>query len=196
MLTKKEAEKLIKIKGESRGVNLKIDFEYVLEQKGEKALKKLEESMALVGFPLRHKEINQMDFYPIGVEVITILNIKDILKLEEQGLEKMGADVVKFSIFMKILMKYFGYLKLVAKEVPKIWRNHYTVGSLQMTDFSEKDRFAILKQKDFKIHPVYCLIHKGYFLKTSQMVVGSIGTCKETKCIFKGDPYNEFLLRW
>ncbi|KPJ54722.1 hypothetical protein AMJ47_03765 [Parcubacteria bacterium DG_72] len=196
MLTKKQAEKLIKIKGESRGVNLKIDFEYVLEQKGDQALKKVEENMTLLGFPLRYKKINQMDFYPIGIEVITLLTIKDVLRLNEEGLEKMGEAVVKFSIFMKVLMKYFGSLELIAKEVPKIWKDHYTVGSLQMPDFSAKDRFAILEQKGFKIHPVYCSIHKGYFLKATQMVVKKIGTCEETKCMFRGDPYNEFLLKW
>lgn len=196
MLTKKEAEKLIKIKGESRGVNLKIDFEYALEQKGKEAVKKIEEKMALLGFPLKYKKINQMDFYPVVIEAIVLLAIKDILKLNEEGLEKMGISVVKFSIFIKILMKYFGSLQLVSKEVPGIWKDHYTMGSLEMSDFSDKDRYAILRQKGFEVHPIYCSIHKGYFLKVAQMVMRDVVTCKETKCVFRGDSHNEFLLTW
>jgi len=197
MLTKQEADKLIKIRGESRGVNIKIDLDYVLEKQGKPGLKKVEAKMTELGYPIKYKDIKQMGFYPLGLEAVVLLCIRDILNLDEEGVEKMGAAVVKFSIFMKILMKYFGSLSFVAKEVPKNWKEHYTVGSLEMTDFKEgKNGYAILRQKNFKIHPVYCAIHRGYFKKVAQMVVKSTVSCEETKNVFKGDKYNEFVLTW
>ena len=37
----------------------------------------------------------------------------------------------------------------------------------------------------------------GFPLKrVAEMVVKAPVTCKETKCMFKGDPYHEFLLTW
>jgi hypothetical protein len=100
----------------------------------------------------------------------------------------MGASVVKFSLFMKIFMKYLGSLNLIANEVPKIWKEHYTIGKLIMPDFSEEKRYAIIREENFKIHPIYCDIHKGYFLKVAQMIVNFPVTSQETKCMFKGDP--------
>jgi len=194
MLTQKEADKLMKIKGESRGVNIKIDLDYFLEQAGEKTLKRLENKIAELGYPLKRKNIQLMDFYPIGLETIIIICIKDILHLDENGLEKMGESVVKFSIFIKILMKYFGSLEMIAKEIPNTWKEHYTIGSLKMEEFD--DNHAVLIQENFKIHPVYCFIHKGYFKKVAQMVQKTEINSEETKCVFKGNKYSEFLLTW
>jgi len=194
MLTKKEADNLIKTEGESRGVNMKIDLDYLIEKKGELGLKEVERRMTKLGHPLKYKDINPMSFYPLGLEATTLLCIVDFLGLDDKGLEQMGKSVVKFSIFMKILMKYFGSLKMISKEVPKTWKEHYTVGSLEMTEFS--DNHVLLVQKDFKVHPIYCSIHKGYFKKVAQMVVKSEITSKETKCVFKNDDHNEFLLTW
>lgn len=196
MINKQEADRLMRIKGESRGVNIKIDLDYILEKRGNQGILMVEKKMKELGYPLESKEIDQMDFYPLGMEAITLLCIRDVLNLNDQGIEEMGRKLVKFSIFMKILIKYFGSLKLVAKEVPRAWKQYYTIGALEMPEYSNEKRFAILRQKGFKVHPIYCLIHKGYFLKISQMVVGRPGKCEETKCVFKGDSYNEFLITW
>jgi len=196
MLTKKEADELIGLNGESRGMNMKIDLDFVLERYGEKGIKRVEEKMIQIGYPLKYKEIEPMSFYPVGLEAIILVSIGDIFNLDEKEIEKMGASVVKFSLFMKIFMKYLGSLALVANEVPKIWKEHYTVGELRMFDFSEERKYAVIREENFKIHPIYCVIHRGYFLKVGQMVVNSPITSQETKCMFKGDPYHEFLLTW
>lgn len=196
MLTKREAENLMKIKGEVRGMALKVDLDFVLEKKGEQGLKRVEAKMAELDFPLKHKEIAPMDFYPMGLGALSLLAIKEVFNFDEKDLERWGAAVVKFSLIMKIFMKYFGSLKLIAQQVPKIWQKHYTIGALEMPDFSEEKRYVILRVRNFQIHPIYCLIHKGYFTKVAEMVVKASATCKETKCVFKGDKYHEFLLTW
>ena len=196
MLTRKQAQKLMEIKGEARGMVLKADWDFVLEEKGEEGLRKVEARMAELGYPLKYKEIKPMDFYPMGLAAISVLSIKEVFNFKEKDLEKWGHSVVKFSTFMKIFMKYFGSLKLIANQIPKIWREHYTVGDLEMPDFSKEKRYAILKEKNFPIHPIYCNIHKAYFIKVAQMVIKSPVSCKETKCMFKGDSHHEFLLTW
>jgi len=196
MLTKKEAEKLMKIEGEVRGVALKVDLDFVLEKKGKEGLKKVEDKMAEIGYPLKYKEIRPMDFYPMGLSAIFLLAIKEIFNFDKKDLEEWGRSVVKFSIFTKIFMKYFGSLKLIAEQVPKIWQKHYTIGDLEMFEFSEEKRYVILKLKNFYISPIHCGIYTGYFAKTTEMVVKSPVTCKETKCMFQGDEYHEYLLTW
>jgi len=196
MLTKQELEKLMKIKGEARGMAFKVDYEFVIEKKGKEGLKKVEDRMAELGYPFNYKKIIPMDFYPIGLSAILLLVIKEIFNFNEKNLEEWGRSVVKFSLIMKIFMRYFASLELVAKQIPKIWREHYTIGDLEMPEFDEKKRYVILKLNNFHISPVYCGIYKGYFAKTAEMVVRAPITCKETKCMFKGDPYHEFLLTW
>jgi len=196
MLTKKEAENLMKIKGEARGMTFKVDYEFIIEYKGEQGLKKVEAKMEELGFPLKYKEIRPMDFYPIGLSAIFLLAIKETFNFDEKDLEKWGRSVIKFSLIMKIFMNYFGSLKLVAQQIPNIWRKHYTVGNLEMPEFSEEKRYAILRLRNFHISPIHCSIYRGYFAKTTEMVIKAPVICKETKCMFKGDKYHEFLLKW
>ncbi|MDP2910548.1 MAG: hypothetical protein Q8N58_02050, partial [bacterium] len=87
-------------------------------------------------------------------------------------------------------------LNLISAQIPDMWKKHYTIGKLIMPDFSDKKKYAIIREEGFKIHSVYCNIHKGYFIKVAQMVVNAPVACQETKCMFKGDPYHEFLITW
>ena len=196
MLNKQKVDRLMKSRGESRGMNIKIDLDFVIEKKGKQGLKKIEAKMKELGYPLEYKKIRAMDFYPIGLEVVILLTIEEIFNFDEEKLKEMGTSVVKFSLLMKIFLKYLGSLKLIAKQIPGIWKEHYTIGSLEMLDFSDKKRYVVLREKNFNINHIYCKIHKGYFVKVAEMVVKKPVSCKETKCMFKGDPYHEFLLTW
>jgi len=196
MLTKERVEQLMDVEGEARGVALKDDLDFVLEEKGEQGLKKVEARMRELGYPLEYKEIRAMDFYPMGLANLLLLVIQETFNFNEQDLERWGGAIVKFSIFTKIFLKYFGSLKLIAREAPKIWGKHYTIGELEMPDFSKEKRYVILRIKNFKVHPIHCPLLKGMFSKITQMVVKSPTICKETKCMFKGDDYHELLLTW
>jgi len=58
-LTKEFAQKLMEIKGEVRGVAFRTDTEYILREKGEEGLKKLEDKMARLGYPIKYKKLRQ-----------------------------------------------------------------------------------------------------------------------------------------
>lgn len=197
MLTKKEAKKLVEeVKGEARGISLKDDLDFVFETKKEEGLKRVEERMAELGYPINYKEIKAMEFYPMGVANLLLLVIKETFNFNKEDLEKWGASIVKFSLFTKVFLKYFGSLGRVAIEAPKNWARHYTVGKLTMPEYSRKEKYTILRLHDFKVHPIHCAILKGYFRKISEMVVKSPAKCEETKCSFKGDDYHEFFVTW
>lgn len=196
MLTKQQAQEMMKIKGEARGVAIKDDLDFVLEEKGEEGLKKIETRMTELGYSLKYKDIKPMDFYPIGLANLYLLVIKEVFNFDEEDLKKWGAAIVKFSLFTKIFLKYLGSLKLVAEEAPKIWRKHYTIGDLEMPDYSEEKRYVILRLRNFKVDPIHCKILEGMFSKISTMVTKFPTTVKETKCMFKGDEYHELLITW
>ncbi|MBM3258059.1 MAG: hypothetical protein FJZ05_02520, partial [Candidatus Nealsonbacteria bacterium] len=76
--TKEAAQRLSKISGEVRGVAFKTDMEFVLKEKGKGGLKKVEDELKRIGFPIKYEEIKVMDFYPIGLRVISLMAIKEV----------------------------------------------------------------------------------------------------------------------
>jgi hypothetical protein len=76
-IKKEELDKLMKIEGEVRGVVFQTDAKYVLEKEGEEGLKKLEERVKGLGYPIDYRKGEALDSHPIGLRVISLLLIKD-----------------------------------------------------------------------------------------------------------------------
>jgi len=197
-LTKDVAKKLMEIKGEVRGVVFGIDGAYVLKEKGKEGLKKVEEELEKFGYPIKFKEIKTMDFFPVGLRVISLLTIKKVFNFDDEKIKEMGIFATKVSLIIKIFTRYFLSVKRVFYvEAPKIWRKHWTKGELIPVEINEEKKYAILRLKNFSLHPVYCKYLEGYFPGPFQLMIKSSKmTCEETKCTFRGDEYHEYLIKW
>jgi len=195
-LTKEMAQKLMAMKGEARGTTIKYDWDFILRQKGEEGLKKLEEKMAELGFPLRYKEIKPVGFYPVGMDALSMLIIKELFDFGEKEFRELGAAEVKLSFLERLLVKYFASFSILIKGVPQMWQSHYTIGNLEVIEANEKEKYVILRLKDFTAHLPFCFILRGFLPKTIEMVKRVNATCEETKCTLRGDDYHEFVLRW
>jgi len=195
IINKKITDELMKIKGEARGIIFKTDGEYILREKGREALEKVEKEMARLGHPIRYEQIQGMAFYPIGLRALSLIVIKKILDFNKKEIEQMGRAAPKASLIMKFFMKYFVSIKILAKQAPKMWKEHYTVGELD-AEVHEKEKCITLRLKGLNLHPLFCIYLAGYFATTAQMTVKGPVVPEETKCTFKGDKYHEFLLKW
>jgi len=197
-ITKETAKKLMEIEGEVRGVVFKTDSEYLLKEEGEEGLKKLEEELEKLGYPIKFKEIKTMAFYPVGLRVLSLLAIKKVFNFNDEKIKKMGVFATKTSLIIKLFIKYFfSAQRVFYKEAPKIWRKHWTVGELTPVELNEEKKYGILRVKNFNLHPIYCCYLEGYFSGILQMLIKTQKiTCEETKCTFRGDEYHEFLLKW
>ncbi len=193
-----DIKKLMQIKGEVRGVVFKTDQEYILKEKGEEGLKTLERELAEIGFPIKYREIESMSFFPVGLRMISLLTIKRIFNFNEEDVRKMGLFATKVSLFIKLFIKYFLSVERVFfKESPKIWKKHWTIGELVPFELDEEKKYAVLRLKDFNLHPLYCHYLRGYFSGIMQMLIKTPQiTCEEVKCSFKGEEYHEFLVKW
>ena len=194
-LTKEIAQKLMEIKGEARGVVFKTDTEYILKEKGEEGLKKVEEELKKLGYPIKFKETRTMDFYPVGLRALSLLTIKKVFDFDDGKIKEMGKKAPKISTIIKLFMKYFLSLEKTIGQVSKMWEKHYTIGKLE-AEVNEKERYIILRLKDFKIHPVLCKYLEEYFSSVTELIVGSPVTPEERRCDFKKDKFHEFLLTW
>ena len=74
-----------------------------------------------------------------------------------------------------------------------MWRKYFTVGNLKVIEYDREKQHSISRIEDFDVHPIQCQVLLGYFSTISQMITGGKVVGKETKCIYRGDKYHEFL---
>ncbi len=195
-ITKELLQKLVDIKGESRGASFKADGDFIVKGKGEEGLIRLEERMAELGYPIKYKEMNATDFFPIGLRGIGLIVIKELFNFTKEDFVRMGAFQTKNSLILKLFMKFFVSLDVLSKKAPEMWRKYYTTGNLEVAEFNKEEKKGILVVKDFALHPLHCQLLEGYFGNVVKMVVGTPVVCEEKKCTFKGDESHEFFVRW
>jgi len=196
IITKQIADELMKIEGETRTISIKGDIEYVIYKRGKESLEKIENEMKNLGYPIKYNEIRIMDFYPIGLEAIVFLVIKKLFNFSDKEFVEMGEFNSKLSLIVKLFMKYFVSIEVIAKHAPKMWKKLYSIGELEITEINKKEKLTVLKIKNFKLHPLHCLTVKGYISNVMKMVIGGNVICEETKCVFNKNDYHEFLIKW
>ncbi|MBZ9572452.1 4-vinyl reductase [Patescibacteria group bacterium] len=197
-ITKETIKKLMEIKGEVRGVVFKTDGDYILKEKGKEGLKKLEDELEKLGYPIKYKEIETMAFYPVGLRALSLLAIKKIFNFDDEKIKEMGFFATKKSLIVKLFIRYFlSVQRVFFKEAPKIWKEHWTTGDLIPLELDEEKKYAILKVENFNLHHLYCYYLRGYFSGILQLIVKSPQiTCEEIKCYFRGDRHHKYLLKW
>jgi len=197
-LTKDVAKKLMEIKGEVRGVVFGIDGAYVLKEKGKEGLKKVEEELEKLSYPIKYGEIETFNYYPVGLRVLSLLAIKKVFNFDDKKIKEMGFFGTKISVIVKFFIKYvFSPKKAFNAQTSRLWREHWTIGDLIPVELNEEKKYAILRLKNFSLHPIYCKYLEGYFPGPFQLMIKiSKMTCEETKCTFRGDEYHEYLIKW
>ncbi|MBU4351024.1 hypothetical protein L6250_00545 [Candidatus Parcubacteria bacterium] len=195
-ITREKAKQLMSIPGEARGVNLKVDWEFILKKEGKDGLKKLEDKMAELGYPLRYEDIKTMDFYPLGLDVISMVAIRDVFNYDGKKFIEMGEAAPKLSIFLKVFLKYFVSAKQALDESPQMWRRHYSIGDLNIIEFNEDKGYAVIRLENFKLHKIHCYNLLGYFSKIIEMIVKAKVSAEERKCVFDGNDYHEYFFKW
>lgn len=188
----------MEVKGETRGVTLTIDRDYILKNKGEEGLKKVEEELGELGYPIKYKEIETFGYYPVGLRALSLLAIKKVFDFDDKKIEEIGFFGTRVSLVAKFFIKYISSVpKVFLREGQKIWRKHWTIGRLVPIEFNKEKKYAVLQLKDFNLHPIYCIFLRGYMSGLFSLIIKSPQiTCQERKCPFKGDEYHEYLIKW
>ncbi|MBD3208459.1 MAG: hypothetical protein GF370_03320 [Candidatus Nealsonbacteria bacterium] len=195
IISKSETEEIMSLEGEARGVAIKEHLDYILQKEGMEGVKKIEDALSFLGYP-EYKEIKATEFYPLSFYALTHLAIQRIFGYGEKEFGEMGKFNAKFSLVIRLFMRYFVSLERVANEVSKMWRRYYTVGTLETVEYSLEDRYVILKLRDFAPYPTYCSMVEGYLSALLKIIVKNEVQCKERKCLFQGDEAHEFVLTW
>lgn len=200
-ITKEEIEKLMSSDIKVRGAVFKTDGRYVLEKMGQEGLKKTEAELKKIGQPLKYGEIKNMELYPAGLRMLSLLAVKKTCGLNDKEVKEMGILATKKSTIVRVFAKYFLSIERVFfREAPRLWQKHWTGGELTPAELNQEKKYAVLELKNFDLHPLYCSAYlPGYFSGILQMVIDTPRiTCRETKCTFslRGSEFHEFLLKW
>ncbi len=196
-LSKKEAQKLMQMPGNVRGGVILANLEFIRQKAGQSEMGRVQERLKEMGIAFNLKELKPMEFYPEALSVLTVLLVKEILNLDDNGVFEMGKAGIKLSLFIKTLTKYFISLRQCFEESPRYWQKHFDFGELEPIELNEERKYAIIRIKGYKYHPIMCLYHRGYFLQIAELVLGRSGaSIEETKCVHKKDPYHEYIIRW
>lgn len=196
-LTKELAKKLMSIEGETRGSSFICDAEYVLKKKGKEGLKKVEEKLKEIGYPIEYKKINNMEFYPVGLRVLSLLAIKEVFNWTNDDIKELCAFAPKISFIVRLFIKFFYSPSEMVKKSFQMWREYFTKGELEVVKADFKKKEFIFRIKDFSLCPTHCKCLEGFVTSFLKMIVNPKKIeCKETKCTFKGDKYHEYLLTW
>jgi hypothetical protein len=148
-----------------------------------------------MGYPIDYSTVKAMAWYPIGLRAISLLAIKRALNWDDAQIKEMGKNAPKYSLITKLMLRYFANPDIIAPRAGTYWHKNYSVGSLEGKVI---DHSAIIRLRDFLIHPILCTYLEGYFACVLSMIVGQDNklSVEETKCMHRGDEHHEFLLRW
>ncbi len=195
-IPKEEIEKMMNLKGKARGMAIKGEAEFILHEKGEEGLKRLEEEMAKLGCPVDYRKMKAMSFYPVKYEGLTTLILKEVFNFSDDDFRKAGIFESKISFILRMFLRYFYSIKSMAKEASKIWEKYYDFGSLTVKELDEEKKQGVLVVKDFNHHPCYCRTLEGFIGSIVAMITNTDVVCREVKCPHWGHEHHEYLLKW
>ena len=199
IISKKELNNIMKVKGEGRGIIFKPELDFVIKEEGKNGLQKLEKAMEKMGLPLKYETIKSMGFYPLKKKALMLVLMKKLFNYSDEKFKEIGRSSAKFPGLLRRLIGFLmgdKNIKNMLEQGNRVWKLYFTVGELKLTEFNGKERWGIVRLKDFQVHPLECKFLTGFWSVIIQLLVKKEVTCEETKCIYKGDEYHEFLLKW
>lgn len=187
-----------------KGSAFKGELEYILTKKGEKGLEAVEEKTKNLGYPIKYKEIQETQWYPIGLKMVSFYAFLTTFNWGEKELTEIAESSVKVSYIVKFFMNHFASPEKIFKiAVPRLWKRYFSAGSLEPCNFYNIEKKGgggqgILRIKNLKVHPFYCFYLRHFFIGIAKLTDPRFKevSIKETKCMFRGDDYHEYLLKW
>ena len=144
------------------------------------------------------KKIKSLEWVKEGLSVLIILTAKEIFYWEEKHIFEMGMSAPRFSLGLKMFVQSVVLPERLFEESPVYWNNLFNFGHIDPVEYNEKAQQAVLQIHDYKkTHPLICKYHAGYIHGLSQFALKSKKIeIEETKCIYKGDEYSEYVISW
>lgn len=196
-LTKKEADRIMKVKGNVSGAIFGTYYQYIFDQKGYEGVKIVERRLAELNCPIELKKFSSFGFYPESQACLTCLVILEVFNWDEGKAYNIGYAAPMYSIITKLLMKYISIEKMF-NEGTKYWGKHFDFGEMKCTEYDQNKGCGVLRLNGFKkFHPIVYTYIEGYLAKIFEMTTASQSIkISQSKSLYKGDFYDEYKISW
>jgi len=194
---KEKAQELMKIEGEMRGELLKSNFAYLEKKEGKKAVERMEKRLEDIGYPLKFQEIESFKWYKDAFCAVFMMLFKDEFNWTEKDIFDLGRFSPQYSIIIKITLRYLVSMKKTFDLSQNLWSRNVNYGNLEPYIFNDKEKYMILRFKNYALTPLVCIYIRGYLTSLFEHVVGrDKALVEETKCIFNNHDFHEFKITW
>ena len=196
-IDREEIDELLKVEGEVKGAVFKTDLHYIIERGGKESIKKVENKLKEMGQDFDfEKDSTNLSSHPIGLRVLSLIAISQVFDLNREDIKDMGRTAPKFSMVVKFFMRYLISVQSIMDKAGDLWKKHYSVGRLEVSENNEEKRYMKIALYDLSLHPILCDYLSAYFEFIVKLGVGEEVTSEEVMCTHKGDNYHEFIERW
>jgi len=193
----KLVDELERIPGNVRGAVIIENLNFLERKAGQERVNKVKQRFREFSCDIDLDNLKPLEFYPEHYSVLLILMVAEILDFKEEDVFKMGEESFKYASFIKFFVTYFVSIERCFKEAPKYWQRHFDFGKIEKVEFNGEERYAVFRVIGYKFHPIMCIYHKGCFYQIAQLAIGTKKvSLEETKCVFRGDPHHEYVIRW
>ncbi len=196
MSLKETADEIASVKGNVKGDAINLHAAYVRKMEGDDGLRKVEEKLKELGYPLEFAKVNKFEWYPIYLADLVILVSKEVFNWSDEDIFRMGKESVKHSFIFRLLLSHTLSVEKLFKSTSYMWKRYFDYGDIEPVKMEEDH--ILVRMKEYKVHPLVCQhYYPGYFLTLVKICLPDKKiTIKETKCFFKGDPYHEYKIEW
>jgi hypothetical protein len=194
MLMKEEADKLMEIKGEVKGVTFQTDAEFVKKNWGQPGIEKLKNELDRLGYPIDYETVKALEWYPMGLRILSLRVVKYLFGLDDQGIKSIGNNAPKVSFVIKMFMKFFVSIPATFAQAAGIWRKHYSLGTLE-PEVHEQEKYTIFYLRGIDVPAELLRYIEGYLERVGEYLLGPGVECNEIKDQSKERDY-VFRLTW
>lgn len=198
MISSQELRKIKKIKGKIRGTAFRNDFDCVKEKGGKKQLDQVKKRLRELGCEeeIYQEKISIFNWYPLWCHVLFFVILNEEMGWREKDIFNIGFHGTRASLVLRIIPKQAFNLEKIFSQSHKYWDKNFSVGKMEAEKYDLKEKYVVLKLKEFNVHPLECWTIKGYLAGFMDILGKSDVQVKETKCTHQGNKFHQFKITW
>ena len=195
---KKEVADLKDLKGHDRGAALKFLVDYINRKYGDNAADQVINELKKFGFQIPDADkLNNMSWIPVNIPPLFTLSAAKLFNWENKDVFELGKNMATLNFATRILVRYFISPEKTLTLAAKNWQKYIDIGQATITSYDKIKKEIIVKLEGYKTHPIICLHFQALFAQVIRTAIGCEKVnFRETKCMFSGDPYHEFVFNW
>ncbi|MCX8173617.1 MAG: 4-vinyl reductase [Thermoplasmata archaeon] len=183
--------------GTCRASIFQTNISYLRKKKGSAGLAYLDNYLKARGLKLTIAKIEEMkpsEHIPLSTRIVFLEGCLALFENDIEKLKAMGREAPTASLILKLFIKYFVGPNSAINQGPPLWREHYSIGTLEV--IKNEKGIGVIGLKDFKVSKIMCHYLCGYFEGVGVLCRAKNTVCKETKCVHDGADHCEFVITW